>query len=160
MASINSNSTRLVPLAATKPDPVHIAQELTALAALGQLDSLSSLVLEIESMLPTSGSASVAALLLSVALELRAHGELQEAKLVLRHVSAAVRARPAAEQATAGARRGMGRVLYLLDDFTGAKALFTKLSQESPQDPDYLGMLGLIAMKLGDRVEAMLPQTA
>ena len=53
------------------------------------------------------------------------------------------------------ARRGMGRVLYLLDDFTGAKAWFTKLSQESPQDPDYLGMLGLIAMKLGDRVEAM-----
>jgi tetratricopeptide (TPR) repeat protein len=137
------------------PDVATIrAYELRALAALGRLDAVRRELAELEAMPATPGAASVPALLVVVAQELAAHGHPEDARAALRRAIDAARARPAAQRETPATRYELARAHYLDGDYDAAAPLLAALAAERPDDPRYVGHLGLVAARRGQRAEA------
>jgi len=140
--------------------------EILARAALGQVGAVHSLLDEAQQLAPqpiwTYGSLAATA-----ALELRAHGRSGSALRVLQRAIDWYSDRLAEDPLQTDHRYGLARCLYWAERWSEARELLGRLVAETPDegspwhgigtasDFDYLGLLGAVAARQGDRDEAL-----
>ncbi len=140
--------------------------ETLARAALGQVEAVHSLLDEALQLAPQPvwryGSLAAGA-----ALELRAHGRPDSALRVMQRAIDWYGARLAEDPEQPDNRYGLARSLYWADRWSEARELLARLVAEIPKegapwrgigtasDFDYLGLLGAVAARQGDRDEAL-----
>ena len=140
--------------------------EVLARAALGQVAAVHSLLDEALELPPqpiwTYGAAAAGA-----ALELRAHGGPDSAHRVMKRAIDWYRARLGEAPERVDTRFKLARCLYWADRWSEARDLLSRLVAEIPEegtpwrgigtvaDFDYLGLLGTVAARQGDRDEAL-----
>ena len=134
-----------------KPEsPSALAQEIKALAALGNVAAVRAR-LDTVVALGREGWFTPAQAMVEAAWELRAHGHLEAAEEIAARAIAWYRARPAEEGTTEARRYLFGAALYFHQDWAAADSLFRGLATEFPDNEEYLGYLGAIAARRGDR---------
>jgi tetratricopeptide (TPR) repeat protein len=133
------------------PDsPRVLRAEIRARAALGNVQELTDLVEE-----SIRKDADPVQAFRVAALELRAH-EHPEASLAMGEMALAyLRGRPTELTATSGPRYGLLQALYIMERWDEAQPIADELIHEDPMNPDYLGYLGTLAVRRGERVEAL-----
>ena len=152
--------------------------QVRALAALGRLDEVSRVVdecLAVQSRVGTPGE-----LMQSAAAELRAHSHREAALRMAERAVAWLESRPLAEKEKPAHRSELAHALYAAERWDEARGLYEELSAacpvvdrkgkppearlSSPATPervrvsravDYLGFLGALAARRGDRQEAL-----
>jgi tetratricopeptide (TPR) repeat protein/TolB-like protein len=146
--------------------------ELRALAALGQLDTLSPKLEDLEGppQVPEDpatkrnntfvggglvAGATVPALLVSLAQELHAHQHDAEARAVLRRAISWIHAPSPDERRLETSRFELMQAHYFLAEYDTADSLLTLLETENPADWRYLAYRGLAAARQGRRAEAV-----
>jgi tetratricopeptide (TPR) repeat protein len=130
-----------------------VVAELRALAALGRLDELGRLVGEAQARQPPRPVPG--AFLVTVALELRAHGHREAALRMANRAVEVARAVPPEQAGTASARRALGGRLYSAERWEEARAIVEGLAKERPDDLWVMGMLGTLAARRGERAAAL-----
>lgn len=130
-----------------------LAQEVRALAALGRVDAV-RLRLDTVLALPRDGWFTPAEAFVSAGLELRAHGHAEAAEAAFARAIAWHRGRPDAERSSDLRRWQLGNALYAAGDWDEADTVFRALAAAHPDLPDYIGPLGTIAARRGDRALA------
>ena len=130
-----------------------VIPELRALAALGRVDSLETILDQVEGIRAWTPS-SIPEIRIALARELMEHGKPDAGRQVLLRSVAWQRARPPAEQASKDARSNLGEALYLLGQYTEAEPVVERLTIERAENARYLALHGLIALRLGRRAEA------
>jgi tetratricopeptide (TPR) repeat protein len=161
------------------PDMLTVrGSKVRALAALGRVDEINRTI--DESLEISSRSGSRSGLMVQAADELRAHGHPQAALQVATRAVDWLRSRPPAERAKESYRPALANALYSAERWDEARAIFQELSAEHPiaagyKGPpeaqtsrdhvseslrisraiDYLGALGTLAARRGDRREAL-----
>jgi tetratricopeptide (TPR) repeat protein len=133
---------------AAYPDRLYaLNPEVRALAALGRIDELDR-SLEQAGRLEHEPGASVGTLLQEAALELRAHGHPDEAR---RYWERSLTWQDA--QATTGEpandRLARANALYSLGRYDQAARITDALAAEDPGNPDYVGLRGVLAARIG-----------
>jgi tetratricopeptide (TPR) repeat protein len=141
------------------------AYEARALAAMGRIDEVNTLVTEILTMSPQTYSTAFfrrgtqGYVMLAAAEDLRTHGHRDAS---LKMASRAVdwyRGRVGEEATLEQTRSGLGDALYQAERWQEAKTVFAALAAEHRDDIYlkiyYSGRLGTLAARLGDRVEAL-----
>ncbi len=133
------------------PGSLNVVQgEVRSLAALGEEDELFDLLGQIESLprefLSTAGSAMTLA-----AMELEAHGRPKVARRAAEMAIDWYRRRSPEEASEAFFREGLGRALFVAEQFDEAEEVFRELARKTPETVDYLGYLGVLATIRGDR---------
>jgi predicted Zn-dependent protease len=131
-----------------------LRNEADALAALGRMKDLHGLFKESEALPPQSGY-SPGNIMLSAGRELRAHGFNEDSTRVLNQALEWFEARPSEEKASSRNRYDQARTRYLLRKWAEAKELFEGLHSDVPDNIDYLGYIGAIAARTGDKDEAL-----
>jgi tetratricopeptide (TPR) repeat protein len=131
-----------------------LACEVNALAALGRMKDLQKLFAE-SSALPPAAGYSPGHIMLYAGRELRAHGFKEDSVQVLNQALRWFEGRPAEEKGTAGNRYARAMTLYVLGKWSEAKTLFEGLQSEVPENISYLGYLGEVTARLGDRDGAL-----
>ncbi len=135
--------------------------EVRALAALGRMPAVQARLDTLPS-LAREGWFTPGRALAMVATELRAHGHSEAASEAFQRALTWYRARPAEERASQEWRELVGEVLYLSGNWREADTAFQSLTREYPTShgyPDnvaYLGRIGTIAARTGDRTLAKL----
>ena len=145
------------------PDALTMLQlEVEALAALGRVEELherldESLVLPSRpvTFLPPQQVGSAGQLMTRAALELRAHGHLEESRAVAERAIGWYRSLPAEARETDGFSRELALVYYVAERWDQARAIFEQLAAAAPGNPNWLGYLGVLAARRGDRDAAM-----
>lgn len=127
--------------------------EVRALAALGRFAEVEVVVTRSLMMTPQA-ACSPGDVILSAAHELRAHDRRREAHQVATLAVAWYRSRPIDAAATEQHRAALARALYISDRLEETRALFTELSRDFPGNVEYLGRIGVVAARRGDRAEA------
>ncbi|MGH7612574.1 MAG: BTAD domain-containing putative transcriptional regulator [Gemmatimonadales bacterium] len=131
-----------------------MSQEIRALAGMGNVDAVRARLDTLVAM-PKEGTwAHPAWAMIRAAEELRVHGYAQAAREVAERAVAWHQSRPAEERAMRVRRWNLAYVLYFLERWDEAEALLRPLIAESPDDEDYLGLLGATAARRGDRLTA------
>jgi tetratricopeptide (TPR) repeat protein len=125
--------------------------EVDAHAALGHTTDLEKLFADITTL---SGSSTGSAML-SAGRELRAHGFKEDSVRILTRALQWFDGRPVQEKASIGNRYNQARAFYVLEKWAEAKDLFEGLHKERPENINYLGFLGAIAARMGDRDGAL-----
>jgi tetratricopeptide (TPR) repeat protein len=128
--------------------------ESRALAALGRTKDLQKLFEESQTLPPQSGY-STGIVLMGAGRELRAHGYREDAVQVLSQALQWFESRPEQEKTSVGNRYKLARTLCFLEKWDEAKALFEGLHNNVPTDINYLGYLGAVAARIGDRERAL-----
>lgn len=131
------------------PEAMHpLLYEVRALAAQGRTREITQRVGESLS-LPPQSRLTPRDLVRTAAKELHAHGHAEAARSLLRQAIAL------RQQGDAGRERyELGQLLYLAEEWDEAQAVFTDLARQDPDHLDYLGHLGTLAARRGDRREA------
>jgi tetratricopeptide (TPR) repeat protein len=149
-----------------------------ALAALGRIAELDTLI--DESLGVSSRPGTPSDLMIQASWELRAHGHREEALRLAARAVDWLRSRPPAERAKEAYRPALANALYSAERWEEARAIFEQLSKEHPvagayqgsadaqlaredlpeslrvsRAMDYLGALGTLAARRGDRSEAL-----
>jgi hypothetical protein len=135
------------------PSTATLLYEVRALAALGRVAEVGARLDE-SAALPTNPWTSSADVLEVAALELRAHGHSAAARATAERALRWYRARPEQERRTEPHRFALARSLYLAGRWDEARAAFERLAATRPDNPAYLGYLGVLAARRGDRREA------
>jgi tetratricopeptide (TPR) repeat protein len=130
-----------------------MSDEARALAALGQLATLDSLIKRVASS-PRQAGYSPASVMLSAGIELSVHGYPRQAADLFRRSAEWSRSRPESEMRAAGYRFTLARALYQAGDFAAADTVMAALVAQSPDNPTYLGYAGAIAAGRGDTAAA------
>jgi DNA-binding SARP family transcriptional activator/TolB-like protein len=125
--------------------------EVRTLAALGRVNELERLLQE-SLVLPPQPGWTPAGVMRDAAAELRAHGHAEAAARALEQALAWYASRPAEERSRH--RRSLARTLYQAERWAEARALFEELAAEQPEDVHFLGHLGTLATRRGERDEA------
>jgi len=131
-----------------------LANEVGAVAALGRIKDLQKLFEESKSLPPRSGY-SPGNIMLGAGRELRAHGYKEDSVRVLNQALQWFETRPGQEKASVGNRYAKARLLYLFERWTESKEIFEAIHNEVPDNLNYLGFLGSIAARMGDREGAL-----
>jgi serine/threonine protein kinase/tetratricopeptide (TPR) repeat protein len=131
-----------------------LANEASALAALGRTKDLQKLFEESKTLPPESGY-SPGDIMLRAGRELRAHGFKDDSVRVLNQALQWFEARPETERASVGNRYNLARTFYSLGKWDEAKALFEELHNQLTDNINYLGALGVTAARRGEREEAL-----
>jgi serine/threonine protein kinase/tetratricopeptide (TPR) repeat protein len=131
-----------------------LANEVYAVAALGRIKDVQRLFEESKNLPPQSGY-SPGGIMLTAGRELRAHGFKEAAVQVLNQALQWFEARPSEEKASAGNRYNEARTFYVLGKWNEAKELFNGLHGDVPDNDNYLGYLGAIAVQSGDKEGAL-----
>ena len=131
-----------------------LAQEIRALAALGRLDAVRAR-LDTVLALPRDGWFTPAEAFVAAGIELRAHGHDAAAAEAFARAIAWHRARPNDERSSELRRTQYAFALYEAGSWDEAAGVFHALSAAKPDVPEYLGPLGTIAARRGDRTTAM-----
>jgi len=149
-------------------NPQIVTAQAAALAALGRAEDVSHLVEANETLSPEFG-ATPTDVMVRAAAELRAHGHAATADTVLARARRWLAARPPAEAASAAHRSHVALVAYAAGRLDDARREFEGLLGEGPTgrsaslhfvneglgSMDYLGYLGAIAARQGDREQAL-----
>jgi tetratricopeptide (TPR) repeat protein len=143
------------------PDLLNMrAYEARALVALGRFAEVDTLIDEVLATAPRWAYAGCCVpngtpgyVMLSVAEELRAHGRREAALKVARRAAEWYRSRPAGEAAEEENRAGLGESLYRAERWAEARAVFTRLAAQHPENVDHLGRLATLAARRGERAE-------
>ncbi len=137
-----------------RPDsPRALTHEIKALAALGRIDAVRARV-DTVMALPRETWFTPAHAMMTAAEELRAHGHLEASREMTARAVAWDLSRPAEERAGEGRRWHLGMALYLHEDWVAADSIFRTLNREFPNSEEYLGFVGVIAARRGDRLTA------
>ncbi|MFZ5788146.1 MAG: TPR end-of-group domain-containing protein [Acidobacteriota bacterium] len=150
--------------------------QVRALVALGRLDEVNRVV--DESLAERSRVGTPGGLMVQAAMELRAHGHREEALRLAARAADWLRGRPPSEQAREGHRSALEGALKAGEVWDDARAVYEAHAEAHPVgegargsaeaqgagEPesqrlsraiDYLGALGTLAARRGDRVEAL-----
>jgi tetratricopeptide (TPR) repeat protein len=127
--------------------------EARPLAALGHMKGLQK-VIEISKTLPPEGRDYPGRIMLRAGRELRAHGFKEDAVKVLNQALQWFDGRPAEEKTSIENRFAQAETLYVLGKWAEARSSFEGLLSEVPDDIDYLGYLGVVAVQMGNKEEA------
>jgi serine/threonine protein kinase/tetratricopeptide (TPR) repeat protein len=131
-----------------------LVNEVDAVAALGRIKELQKLFEESKS-LPPSSSYSPGYIMLDAGRELRAHGYKEDSIRVLNQALPWFETRPSEEKSSVRNRHDEARTLYILGKWDEAKALFEGLHSQVPDNIDYFGYLGAIAVQMGNKERAL-----
>lgn len=137
-----------------------IGDEARALAALGRTEEVLYL-LDRALMLSAQPGATPAGIARDAAEELAAHGHAEAAGEALARALAWYRTHTLPPPGTEAQRYDLARVLYRTGRWDEAEQLFRELSKHAPERVDYIGYLGVVAMRRGlvreaDRISARL----
>ena len=132
-------------------DIVTLGYELRALAALGKIQDVTQRLDECLSI-PARPNADRGWTMRDGAMELKAHGFTEASRVVLGKALTWYRSRTPDQLKTL--RSGLGQTLYLAGQFDESRKIFEELVKESPDNIDYHGYLGVLAVRRGDRAEA------
>lgn len=124
-----------------------LLMENRALAALGRIEELDSLLRQLPAEPGGARRYTRADALRNGAIELRAHGHRAAAAKFLDEALAWYAAQPEADQPRLGPMIAV--TLYEAEKWEQARAHFAELSARAPQNPEYLGRLGTIAARQG-----------
>jgi len=129
-----------------------LVREVDALAAVGRMKELQTLLEESKALPPQSGHAhSPGTIMLTAGRELRAHGFREESVQVLAEALQWFDGRPEQEKAGAAYLDNRGSTLYSLERWSEARTMFAKLHNDIPESIDYLGFMGATAARMEDR---------
>jgi tetratricopeptide (TPR) repeat protein len=129
--------------------------EAAALAALGRVEDLDRLFEESKALTPTPGSFTPGTVMLRAGRELRAHGFREDSVRVLNQALQWFESRTSPEITSEDNRRDRALTLYILDRSDEAKGLLDGLRADFPEKVDYLGRLGTLAARKGEKEEAL-----
>jgi len=121
-----------------------------ALVALGRVDEA---LRQIDDTLLLPGSAGTN--MLSVALELRAHGHREASLNLANRAVTWYRGRSPEMAKTESVRAGLATALYVAEKWDEARTAFAVLVTDFPEAIDYRGFVGALAARRGDRQEAL-----
>ena len=127
--------------------------ELRALAALGRIDEVRSL-LDVLLGLPPSASWGHAYEAAVAGLEFRAHGHEEVAHEFFQLAMDRLRTHSPDDGQRINHQYNIGQLLYLLERWGEARAVFLSLATQSPDDEDYVGYLGVVRARMGNDDEA------
>jgi tetratricopeptide (TPR) repeat protein len=127
--------------------------ELRALAALGRLEEVDRLVEEALAGQPPQ--AVPGEILLTVALELRAHGHREASLRMIGRAVEMAEALPPGRASTTVARQALADRLYAAERWEETRAIAAELAKEKADDIWVMGMLGTLAARRGDRAAAL-----
>ena len=127
-----------------------IAYEVRALAGLGELVELRDRIEECLTLRPERGW-TPPAVIRTAASELVVHGHPEVAQEVLRRAYEWHESRSSDDARSESGRYDHAQTLYLDRQLDEADRLFTELAAEFPRTVNYLGYLGAIAARQGDR---------
>jgi len=128
--------------------------EARSLAALGRTKDLQRLFEESKTLPPESGF-SPGMIMLDIGRELRAHGFREDAVKVLSQAVQWFENRPVEEKTSGENSSAQAETFYAFEKWAEAKALFEGLRSDVPDNTDCLGYLGVIAVQMGDKEEAL-----
>lgn len=126
-----------------------LALETRALVPLHRMDDVAA---HLQAMRTLPSRDELGRYLSEVALELRAHGHPDEAQRVFDETVAWYGQRLDGSE---GSRAALAQSLYDAGRWTEATELYEELAKEDPGNAIYLGGLGRLAARRGDRVEAV-----
>ena len=130
-----------------------LTQELRALAAIGRVEALRAR-LDTVQLLPNESWFTPAQAMVMAGQELRAHGQPNASTEAFDRAIAWYRARPTDESSSEVRRVDLGFALYFAERWDEAESMFRTLVAQRPDVPEYLGPLGTIAARRGDRKSA------
>jgi DNA-binding SARP family transcriptional activator len=137
------------------PDVLALLQsEVWALAALGRVEELYDRLDESLTLPPQEG-VSPGYIMTSAALELRAHGDPEEARATAERAIGWYRSLPSEAKATPAFRVDLAGAYYVVERWDQARAIFEELATAAPGDLNYQGFLGVLAARRGDTDEAL-----
>jgi tetratricopeptide (TPR) repeat protein len=123
----------------------NLRYEATLQAALGHIQEVDRVI---DESFHLSGSAP-GKVMLYAATALRAHGYKEVGHEVLRRALERFKSRISGDH-----RYSIAQVLYLDEQWAEAQQYFAQLYREYPDNQDYQGYTGLVAVRLGDREKA------
>lgn len=124
------------------------AREVSALAAMGKIEELEGVINKCLSISSISGT--VGDVLTFAALEFRAHGNNAAAhEYAIRAVDWYER-----QPVNMDFRGNLATAFYFAESWAEAKSIFAQLASEFPDNINYMGYIGAIAARTGDRQEA------
>jgi class 3 adenylate cyclase/tetratricopeptide (TPR) repeat protein len=123
--------------------------EVRALAALGRVEEITKVIDKCNTI--SSRSGTMGDVITEVALELRAHGNVYVAHEYAGEAVKWYQNQPASMDI----REDLADALYVAENWQEAQTLFEQLAAEYPENIDYLGYLGTLAARRGDREEAV-----
>ncbi len=132
-----------------------LAYEVRALAGLGDFEVLRERIDEALTLRPERGW-TPSAVIRTAASELVVHGHPEVAQEVLRRAHEWHDSRSTEDAQSESGRFDLAQTLYMDAQLSEAERLFTGLEAESPPNVDYLGSLGAIAARQGNREAAEL----
>lgn len=133
-------------------DTGKLLNEARALAALGRVADVEAAVQYRLQLPPDRGGVSPGGMMRVLGLELLAHDRVAAGRALLERAAAWYRSVPPAQQPAF--RLALASTLYDMDDFAGAREVLVDLLADSPDHPQAMGYLGLIAAAMGDEAEA------
>ncbi|UCC83138.1 MAG: tetratricopeptide repeat protein, partial [Gemmatimonadota bacterium] len=137
------------------PDVLALLQsEVWALAALGRIEELYDRLDESLTLPPQEG-VSPGLIMTAAALELRAHGDPEEARATAERAIGWYRSLRADARATPAFRMNLAIAYYIAERWDQARAIFEQLATAAPGNPNYTGFLGVLAARRGDTEEAL-----
>jgi tetratricopeptide (TPR) repeat protein len=126
--------------------------EVRALAALGRTDEIAVAIEESLTSASTAGTAGE--VMLEAAAELRAHGMKERSRAYAQRAVQWYRDKAAGGAASEARLNDLAGALYAAEQWEEARTIFIELCSKNAENPDYLGRLGTLAARLGDRAEA------
>lgn len=133
------------------PDLLSLREdEVRALAALNQIEEVKKVINECLSIATSSSSLDPGSIMCVAAAELRVHGHKEEAQEIAERAVVWYQSR-----LTGGYRYSLARSFYLAEHWQEAETIFEVLSAENPGNIDYIGYLGTLAARRGDRERAL-----
>lgn len=140
---------------AVYPDlPAIREYEVRALVALGRLGEANKVIDETLTLPASPPHGSPGSVMLRAAQELRAHGHREAALDMARRAAQWYRNRPGGEAAREEQRSEFGLCLYNAGQWQEARAVFSQLAGEHPDNILYQGMLGALFAQQGDTAGA------
>ena len=130
-----------------------LRMELLALAALGRVRELNERLDGIDG-LPPDPIRRPAPVMRETALDLAAHGDSVAGRALLGRLLTWHASRPPPEQAEESLRFERAQTYYAAGHTDSARALAAVLARAHPQNEHYVGLLGVLAARRGDRAEA------
>jgi tetratricopeptide (TPR) repeat protein len=124
--------------------------EARSLMALGRTPEALQVV---DDLLTVPGAARDA--LTTAVRELRAHDRRQESIDLANRMVERYRSQTPDPATAEAARHGLAGAFYSAERWDEAQAIVRKLAQGTPDNPEYLGLLGAIAARRGERAEAL-----
>jgi tetratricopeptide (TPR) repeat protein len=142
---------------ARQPAPANaslLSHEIRALAAMGRIAAVRA---RTDSLLalPRDGWFTPGVALMQIGSELRAHGHMAAAAEILSRAVAWYRSRPPVEVETETHGYFLGWTLIVAGRFSEADSVFAGLHSDHPKNPEYVGYLGALAARRGDRARAL-----